>query len=318
MKTILFSILLLAFLNAQGQPSVSFAGKQSGSIMSEKEINSNAPLLVNFDEGVVEGFDMTGITQGFEMVLSSPSNKLTAKQKEFFKSLLPGQKFYFENIKIRLKKDGSSMKTYFIMTKDGPNADVLKHKGEYLQKSTDQLIQNPRIYAYPDFSSFDTTQLTVSSFKIKSHQPGNYYELESKNNSLTPEMIHLLKVATNDITIANIKAVDKNKQSIELMDITIEANHDVLLRSKGELAKAKMIDFVSPASDIKAMSFKLRTACGKSGKDSYLTSPNMEFTPAMKDFIRDSQVGDVLWFEIMGKNGKGEEQNMQVKVKLVD
>ncbi|MCF8374168.1 MAG: hypothetical protein K9H64_21275 [Bacteroidales bacterium] len=318
MKTMMLCILLLAFVNAQSQPSVSFAGKQSGSIISEKEINGNAPLLVNFDEGVVERFDMTAITQGFEMVLSSPSNKLTPEQKELFKSLIPGQKFYFENIKIRLKKDGSSIKTYFIMTKDGPNADVLKRKGEYSQKSVDHLIQNPRIYAYPDFSSFDTSQFTVSSFKIKSHQPDYYYELESTNNLLTPEMILLLKRATNDITVSNIKAADKNKQSIDFLDITIEAPHDAILRSKGELAKAKMMDFVSPASDIKAISFKLRTACGKTEKDSYLKSPNMEFTTAMKDFIRESQIGDVLWFEIMGKNGMGEEQNMQVNVKLVN
>jgi len=207
---------------------------------------------------------------------------------------------------------------YFLI-KDGPNANLLKQNIYEDNKKGAYLYRHPRIYGYPDYHSFDTTQYQIVSFKIKSVQPNYYYQFESNSNILTPEMLNFIKKATIDFSICDIKARDKNNQAIDLNSILIQPfeHHNMINRSKNQLLNAKKIDFISPSANIKIKSFKLEIS-DVPDKEQSISSKNDEITTEMKNYIQKSSVGNLLFFSVDCSNSKGEEQAISLDVKIVD
>jgi len=318
MKTLFLFILILISLHVQSQ--VSFAGKPSGSTITLYEFLNEKELKLNPNEGTIVRFTVSVMLKDGNIYEGiSASSHISLSQELLFKKLESQGKIYIEDIFVKLLNDSVVKYPPYFLIKDGSNANLQKQDIYEDNKKAAYLYHHPRIYGYPDYHSFDTTQYQIVSFKIKSAQPNYYYEFVSSNNMLTPEMLNFIKKATVDFSICDIKAIDKNNQAIDLNSILIQPfeHPNMINRSKNQLLNAKKIDFISPSANIKIKSFKLEIS-DVPDKEQSISSKNDEITTEMKNYIQKSSVGNLLFFSVDCSNSKGEEQTISLDVKIVD
>ncbi|OQY00523.1 MAG: hypothetical protein B6I20_08645 [Bacteroidetes bacterium 4572_117] len=238
----LFAIIFISVhVNSQ---VVNLAGKYRGLITKNELLNARG---LKVDIGKITGFSVSANIRGYEVEARSGSEAFTAQQKQIIKKLFSGSKIYIEDIKVR-QKDSIITKHHSLVFKiDGPNANLLFSNKEEHKKTALYLLKHPYIYAYPDFSSKDTSLLKVTSFKIKLSGWSNEKAYISNSNMLTPEMIQFIKNTYEDFMISDIKAVDENNKTFELRRLYI--NRDKIKeQTKNRLDSIKAISDILPSS----------------------------------------------------------------------
>ena len=331
MKRLFLFILVLISIHSHSQ--VSFAGKLNGSTITLDELLNEKELKLNNNEGVITGFNVSTFIQADGLIAYkieySESNQITEEQKNLFKSAESSSKIYFDDIRVRLTNGSIVNYPRYFLVKDGPNANLLKD--DYSDnKMAFYLYKHPRIYGYPSYYSFDTTQYKIISFKIKSTQKDFYYEFESNNNMLTPEMANFVKTSTVDFSICDIQALDKNNKTIYLHSLSIKPWYpSKIIRSKNQLLTAKNIDLIAHSSNIKIKWFEIYIPSFGGGflpydpvddadEEKSFVSKSDEITAEMKTFITNSEVGDILHFRLHCNNSNGKVQKREFDVLLTD
>ncbi len=319
MKKLIFLLFVLFALQAESQ-NVTFAGKRGGWITQEELLSKH--LELSKIKGTVVKFDITATIDGFDETERSMSSRLSVRQKQLIKKILPSNPIWFDNIKVKLANDSIvSINSSIIFRKDGPMAMFswkLFNKQEYNINIYD-ITKNPNIYVVPNHLSKDTSQYFVTSFKIKSTQPDFYYLLESSTSRLTPEMIDFMENATYNFEISNIIADDKKGNKIKLANISVETQENKLLRTKSQLLKSKRINFISPISGLKVISFELRTNI-KSDKYNYvvITETGNTINSEMKKYLSSLNIGENVEFRLNCINKKGGNEEIRINVRLIE
>jgi len=321
MKKLTIILLLLLALQAKSQ-IVTFAGISGGwlteeELLSTKELEIKDLILGQY-KGEILGFSISAGINGFIEQQNSNSSQITNAQQQLLKNVLPGNRIFIEDIKV--KYNGEVVRAnVIVLWKDGPIA-VFSDLSSYWNAS--KLIQNPFIYVIPNHLSQDTANYTVTSFKIYSPQPYHYYILESNSNKLSPEMIDFAKNAAYDFNISEIIATDNNhfykeKFKIKLADITIETQNTKIFRQKSQLLKAAEIDFIAPISDLKVTSFELykKTKSGNENDDVITATGNI-INNEMKKYINNLNIGQEIEFKLNCINQKGEKQEIYLSIRI--
>jgi hypothetical protein len=223
MKKLIFLVFCLISMNVFSQkcdPIVTLGGKTGGFIKVE-DILKDSALNVENNTGRVIGFTLTINVGGDLICFPSRLKKLTNTMIYYLTTSCPGTRIYFEDIKVKCNNDSIVNINNLVFKKDGPNADLLRNEDSVKGKYS-CLLMHPSIYVYPDFSSKDTSRVTVTSFKMRAIQDDYYYEFMSKSNRLAPAMLDFIKKTNAAFTIFDIRALNSSKQRFVLNDIVIE------------------------------------------------------------------------------------------------
>lgn len=105
MKKIILNVLFLfsiSILFAQ-QPIVTYCGKTGGSITySEATCCGQLTAVFNNDTVPIVQFELTTIKRGMSQTARSNSGFLSSSQRSILKSLSTRERFYFDNIRIKV------------------------------------------------------------------------------------------------------------------------------------------------------------------------------------------------------------------------
>lgn len=315
MKNLFLILNCFLVINLCGQNNdliVSVNGKTGGIIKSEELINSGG-LKVSDDKSTIEGFTLTVTVGGFAQVVKSNSCNFTDAQKRSILNALPGNMIFIDEVKIKIS-DGTIIKgNSFAFKIDGVNADISRDNSKYLS-TEEKIINYPMLYVYPSFNSDKSTgEYNVKSFKISSIQSDCYYEFNSKSNSFSPQMLDFIKKSyKSQIVVSDILAIDKSNKEIKMSNFDITLTGDYIIRKKADLLNSKKINFISPKSNCKIISFTLNS------NGMQLESKNDLFTNDIIEFIKKCNVGKYLEFNINYKNSENIENAVFIRVKVVE
>lgn len=233
-----FIIVLLFFLpifaSAQTEtPIVTFAGKPSGSYLTNEEIK-RGKLNIEAREGEIISFIIT-FFKSVDIEYLCKKTKLCNNAEIFLADLDSGARFYFMSIKIR-QPDSSFIYRHLNYYKDTPNAYPKLKKDQTI---FDFLTNENKLYAYPSCNSNDTSQYEIISYTIFHYEPGKLDSINIIGNELTQEAKNfsyyykcgfvgniLTKDLTNDtiIQLPDISFKSKVQYKILKTDVPIHKN----------------------------------------------------------------------------------------------
>jgi len=237
MKKLFLILICLMAINGYSQ-IVTLNGKQSG-LLNIDEISNLGRLTI--DKGIIKKFTVSTYSKGFVMDDVSNSLQFTAQQKMNMLKSEAGRKIYIEDIQVQTNDSVFTVKP-LVFIKDGPVASAFFERYIDNNKNIKYQFQFPKIFAYPNMTSTDTSELKVIQFSINSRHENEFCKLETNSNTFTKQMVEILKVPTFDFEITDIIAVNKNKDTL-LIDDMHSSWFNTIIRTKKQLLSALKPDF---------------------------------------------------------------------------
>jgi hypothetical protein len=318
-----FVIILFCLFSIRANCQIiSFAGKQNGYISNEDLLKDNAKFLTS-SEGTVLGFKLIIYFDPLRDIIAR-RNLLSEEALKRIRNASAGSGICFKEVKVMMPDSSIRFLSSSIFAKDGLHASLLQIGDGKFSNYFANALKKPKIYAYPDFRSSDTTLYKVVSFSINSSQPDKYYELNSESDVFSSEIIEFLKKARYDFQLSNIKAVDQKGHYTELPIITLkhdssDTNGNFLLRTKNQLLSMQKIDFIASVNVQRIFDSKLYSNKDIIHTGFYIKGINDELSLKMKNYIKDTaKIGDVLAFDIEYYNKEGGQDLLQIDVKIVE